>query len=139
MVNTFAQPIWHSQSGVALVFVVDFGPALLQLLILQSADASLISRSRDSRDLTGPDQVPAQIKEVCNRLQRSWTITPAKPPGVRSDDEVHRPVGCEQFVPTDLVEFHAMPARPYLRISAFGIHDNNESNFPNTHSLNSVL
>jgi len=22
-----------------------------------------------------------------------------------------------------LVEFHAMPARPYLRISAFGIHD----------------
>ena len=114
---------------MALVFVVDFGPALLQLLIPQSADAPLISRSRDSRDLTGPDQLPAQIKEVCKRLQRSWTITPAKPPGVHSDGEVHRPVGCEQFVPTGLVEFHAMPARPYLRISAFWIHDNSESNF----------
>ena len=113
---------------MALVFVVDFGPALLQLLIPQSAYASLISRSRDSRDLTGPDQVPAQIKEVCNRLQRSWTITPAKPPGVRSDGEVHRLVGGEQFVPTGLVEFHAVSARPYLRISAFGIHDNSESN-----------
>ena len=127
--NTFAQPIWHSQSGVALVFVVDFGPALLQRLIPQSADALSARSPRDPPDLTGPDQVPAQTKEVCNRLQCSWTITPAKPPGVRSDGEVHRLVGGVQFVPTGLVEFHAMPARPYLRISVFAIHDNSESNF----------
>ena len=87
---------------------------------------SAISRSRDSR---GPDQLPAQIKEVCNRLQRSCTIIPAKPFGVRSDGEVRRPVGSEQFVQTGSVEFHAMPTRPYPMIGAFGMHDNSQSNF----------
>ena len=124
--NTFEL---HSSFGIRTS-----GMALVSSSILVCADSasnsaicrriSAISRSRDSRDLnSGRDQVPAQIKGVCNRLQHGWTMTPAKSPGVHSDGEAHRPVGGEQFVPTGLVEFHAMPARPYLRISAFGIHD----------------
>ena len=124
MGNTFAELIRHSHVRRGTGLLCRFWPALRQLLIPQSA-FSAISRSRDSR---GPDQVPAQIKGVCNRLQLGWTMTPAKSPGVRSDGEVRRPVGGEQFVQTGLVEFHAMSARPYLGISAFGIHDNSESN-----------
>ena len=129
--NTFEL---HSSFGI-----LTSGMALVSSSILVCADSasnsaicrriSAISRSRDSRDLnSGRDQVPAQIKGVCNRLQHGWTMTPAKSPGVHSDGEAHRPVGGEQFVPTGLVEFHAISARPYLRISAFGIHDNSESN-----------
>src|SRR5437879_10518070 len=52
-----------------------------------------------------------------------------EPPGVRSGDGVHQPVGSERFVPTCSLEFHAPLPR-----AAWG-----RSYFPNAHSLNSVL
>src|SRR6267143_7306218 len=58
-----------------------------------------------------------------------------KPPGVRSDDGVHQPVGSERFVPTCSLEFHAPPARPYLTTSVSGIRDTSSQS--KTHSIES--
>ena len=77
------------------------------------------------RDLNN-DRIRPRVRKIHNRMQQSY-ITSVKPRAVRSDDEVHRPGGPERFVPTCSFEFLAIPARPYLTTSGFGIHDNNES------------
>src|SRR5215813_12279333 len=52
-----------------------------------------------------------------------------RPPGVRSDGEVHRVVGFELFALICSPELHGIPARLYSRIDAFEIRGNSENNF----------
>ena len=79
------------------------------------------------RDLN-KERIRYQLKEkVAYRCNITRPSRLAKPPGVRSDGEVHRLGGSERFVPTCSTVFHAIPAHPCLTKGEFGIRDNSEN------------
>ena len=120
-VKTLAQPC--SSSLISACSISAFNTAICRRI-------SAFSRSKDSRDLNS-DRIKCQLKEKksaieCNIAGPSHRL---RPPGVRSDGEVHRVVGFELFSLICSPELHGIPARLYSRIDAFEIRGNSENNF----------